>query len=153
MRPDRTFRSKVDVWLVVLLGVSAALPLLAAGWLVWRGEFRGVLLLGLWGAVMLLAVGVLTVPLRYVFRADRLHIQSGWLEWDVPYAGLRKAAPSLNPLSAPAWSIHRVKLESAGGSFILVSPDDRKSFMDELAARCPHLVRTADGLAARPPSP
>ncbi len=152
MRPDRTFRSKVDAWLVVFLVAMTSLPLAAAGWLAWRGEYRGVLLLGLWGTVMLVVVGVLTVPLRYVFQSDRLHIRSGWLEWNLPYSTLRRAAPSLNPLSAPAWSIHRVKLESADGSFILVSPDDRKSFMEELAARCPHLARTADGLAA-PTSP
>lgn len=153
MRPDRTFRSRVDGWLVAVVGLAAALPAATAVWLAAHGQMRGVLLLGCWGVVMLLVVGVLSVPLRYTFRADHLHIQSGWLDWDVPYATIRAAAPSWNPLSAPAWSLRRVKITSADGSFILVSPDDRKSFIEELAARCSHLTPTASGLAFPPPPP
>lgn len=153
MRPDRTFRSKVDLWLALLVAGAAALPLAVAIWLAWRGETKGVILLGGWGAAMLLLVGVLSAPLRYVCRGDRLHIRSGWLEWDVPYASLRRVTRSRNPLSAPAWSLRRVKLETADGASILVSPDDRESFIEEIAGRCPHLTSTAAGLVAPPRPP
>lgn len=153
MRPDRTFRPKVDLWLALLVSGAAALPLVAAIWLVVQGETKGVLLLTGWGGAMLLIVGVLSVPLRYVCRSDHLHIQSGWIKWDVPYALLRRVARSRNPLSAPAWSLQRVKLETADGAFILVSPDDRELFIRELADRCPHLVPTAAGLSAPLRSP
>lgn len=148
MSPDRTFRSRVDGWLVAVVVAAAALPVAAAIWLAWRGEWRGVLLLGCWGGAMLLVLGALSVPLRYTFRPAGLHIQSGWLEWDIPYATVRAMAPTWNPLTAPAWSLRRVKITTADGSFILVSPDDRKSFMAELAARCPHLPPTSSGLAS-----
>jgi membrane protein YdbS with pleckstrin-like domain len=139
MRPDRTFPSRIDGWLVALVGGSAALPLLAAAWLALRGQWAGVVVLALWGGTMTLVVAVLSFPLRYNFWTDRLHIRSGWLSWDIPYAAIRRAEYSRNPLSAPAWSFRRVKITSADGSFILVSPEDRKLFMEELVARCPHL--------------
>lgn len=146
MPPDRTFRSQVDLWLVLLVAGAAVLPLVAAGWLASRGETRGVLLLAGWGTTMVLLVGVLNAPLRYTCRRDCLHIQSGWLAWDVPYARLRRVTRSRSPLPAPAWSWRRVRLETEDGAFILVSPDDRESFIEEIAGRCPHLTSTAAGL-------
>jgi hypothetical protein len=153
MPPDRTFRSRVDLGLVGLMGGGALLPLGAAAYLAWRGQSDGVVLLATWGTVMTALVAGLTVPVRYDCRAAGLHIRSGWLRWDVPYAAIRGAARSCRPLSAPAWSLRRVRIDLGDGGFILVSPPDRESFMDELAARCPHLVRTPSGLAARTSAP
>ncbi len=153
MPPDRTFRSRVDLGLVVLMGGGALLPLVAAAALAWRGQSEGVALLAAWGTVMTALLVGLTVPVRYDCRAAALHIRSGWLRWDVPYSSIRGAAPSWRPLSAPAWSLRRVRIDLPDGGFILVSPPDRESFMDELAARCPHLMRTPSGLAARPSAP
>lgn len=150
MPPDRTFRSRVDAWLVALLGGAAALPLATALWLGLHGHTTGVWLLACWGTTMVAVGAALSWPMRYTLRADRLHIRSGWLAWDVPYATLRRVAPSRNPLSAPAWSLRRVRLDFADG-FILVSPDDRELFIDELAERCPHLVRAGAGLVPRNP--
>lgn len=150
MPPDRTFHSRVDAWLVLLVGGAAAVPIAAAIWLGLHGHTRGVLLLACWGTTMVAVGAALSWPLRYTLRADRLHIQSGWLDWDVPYAALRAVAPSRNPLTAPAWSLRRVRLDFADG-FILVSPDDRELFIEEIAGRCPHLVRVGAGLESPTP--
>lgn len=150
MPPDRMFRSRVDVALVLLVGGAAALPLVAAIWLGLHGQTRGVLLLTCWGTTMVAVGAVLSWPLRYTLRADRLHIQSGWLEWDVFYSALRAVTPSRNPLAAPAWSLRRVRLDFADGC-ILVSPDDRELFIEEIAGRCPHLVRVGAGLVSPTP--
>lgn len=152
MLPEKTFRSRVDAWLVLAVVAATALPIGAAMWLAQHGQMHGVLLLGCWGTAMGFVVAALSRPLRYTLRTDRLHIQSGWLDWDVPYAALRRVAPSWNPLAAPAWSLRRVRLDFADG-FILVSPDDREVFIQELAERCPHLVRTGAGLVSRTPLP
>ncbi|MDP2136279.1 MAG: PH domain-containing protein [Candidatus Didemnitutus sp.] len=150
MFTDLTYRSKVDLWLVGLVGLAAATPLLAAGWLALQGEFTGFLLLTCWGGVMVLVIGGLSFPVRYTLRADHLHIQSGWLHWNVSYSSLRQASLSRNPLSAPAWSLQRVKLVNATDSVILVSPEDRESFINELVRRCPQLARSRPGSAADP---
>jgi hypothetical protein len=149
MATDRIYRSKVDVWLVALVLGAAALPVVIGFWLLLHDSHRGVFLLIVWGGIMTLMMVVLGFPLRYRLAADQLHIKSGWLEWNVPLAKVRRVAPSRSPLSAPAWSLQRVRLESTDGSVILVSPDDQESFIREIAGRCPHLVRRGDGLEAR----
>jgi membrane protein YdbS with pleckstrin-like domain len=152
MPPDREFRSKIDAWLVAIVAVAALLPLAVGVALALLGQTKGVLLLSGWGAVMGLMIYVLSWPLRYTLRADHLHIQSGQLAWTIPYAAIRGAVPSRNPLSAPAWSLRRVRIDQADGSFILVSPADRESFIADLTSRCPQL---ASGRTARsgPASP
>ncbi len=153
MRPDRSFPPRIDRWLLATVIGAAALPLVVAGWLLSRGETDGSLVLVGWGVAMPILVFGLSLPLRYECRADGLHIRSGWMRWDIPYGSMRGAALSRNPLSSPAWSLRRVRIDLASGDFILVSPDDRESFMEELAARCPHLTRTPSGLVARPTAP
>ncbi len=148
MATDRTYRSKVDYWLVALVFGAAALPAAFALWRLMHDIHRGALLLLGWGVTMTLLMAVFGFPLRYTLRADQLHVQSGWLEWNVPLAALRRVAPSRNPLNAPAWSLRRIRLDRADGSFILVSPDDQESFIEEIAQRCPHLVRRGASLEA-----
>lgn len=153
MPADRTFKSKIDAWLMALVLGAAALPMAAGLWLLAHGTARGVWLLLGWGGLTSLLVAGLSFPLRYTLRADRLHIQSGWLKWEVPYRSLVRATPSRNPLSAPAWSLDRLRLDYAAGGFILLSPEDCAAFMQELAARCPHLALCGDSLMLAPGTP
>lgn len=150
---ERTFRTRIDLWLALLVGGATAAPLVMAGWLIAQGRFDGVLLLTLWGSAVSAAVLGLTWPVRYTLRDDRLLVRSGWLRWEIPCAAIRRVQPTWSPLAGPAWSLRRVLIEWSAGDFILVSPDDRESFIDELAARCPQLVRTGAGLESRPPTP
>ena len=141
MLADRIYRSKVDPWLVLLVCGLASAPLLAGLWLKSQGVHRGTVLMIGWGTVMTGATLVFGFPVHYTLMPDRLQIRSGWLEWEVPYATLRSATPSCRPLPGPAWSWCRVRLDCANGTVILVSPDDRESFIGELTARCPHFPR------------
>lgn len=149
---ETVYRTRVDAWLVVLLLGAAATPLAAAVWLAVNGRMDGLLLLVIWGTVITSLVLALTVPVRYTLRADELLVRSGWLHWTIPLAELRRVEPTWSPLAGPAWSLRRVRLEWGRGNFILVSPADRESFIDGIAARCPHLTRVGAGLESRPPS-
>ncbi|MDP1579697.1 MAG: PH domain-containing protein [Candidatus Didemnitutus sp.] len=145
MLPDRPFRSRIDLWLVILLMLAVLAPVAAAIGLHLQGESKGVWLLAIWGTLVGTLVAILSFPLRYTLRADRLHLQSGLLQWDVLYRDMRSAAKSINPLAAPAWSLLRVKIVTIDGSLVLISPDDRDAFLAELRQRCPHLTDAAAG--------
>lgn len=148
MHPDRIFRSKVDVWLMGCVVGAASIPLGTAIWLAAHGQWRGVLLLGGWTLMIWFLMAILSWPLTYTLQLDRLHIRSGWLEWDVAYAALRGVAPSRSIMAGPAWSLERVRLDVTD-SCILVSPEDREAFIQELAVRCPHLARSGVGSEQR----
>lgn len=150
---ERRFRTRIDAWLALLVAGGALTPLLMAGWLASQGRTDGVLLLAGWGTAVSALVASLTMPVRYTLREDRLLVRSGWLTWDIPLAAVRRVRPTWSPLAGPAWSLRRVLIEWSGGDFILVSPDDRESFIDEIAARCPQLIRRGDGLEIRTPHP
>jgi len=150
MRADRVYRSRVDRWLAIVVIAAAFAPIIASLWLFWAGG-DGAWLLLIWGSLVTAGIASISVPLRYTLREDELHIRSGWLQWRIRYSDLRSVRPSFSWLISPAWSLRRVRLETPD-FVILVSPDDRESFINELAARCPHLVRDGVGLEARPRS-
>jgi hypothetical protein len=131
MSADCTFNSKCDVWLIWLVAGAAMLAVGAGLGLRVFGVTHGVVLLLGWGLITSLLVVGLGLPRRYTLRSDRLYIRSGWLEWDGP----------ARPL---AWSLDRLRLDYAAGGFILGSSDDRAAFLQELAARCPHLALCGD---------
>ncbi len=141
MRPDPVYRSKIDPWLMAGVFLAAALPFLAAIWLRSQGMHRGTVLLFGWGLLMPAGIALVSLPMRYTLRTDRLQIQSGVMEWDIPLAWVREVRAVRNLLPGPAWSIHRLRLGLSDGSCILVSPDDPESFIREIAARSPHLDR------------
>ena len=75
-------------------------------------------------------------------------IRSGVVRYRIPYVDLREVHPTNNPLSAPAWSLDRLKLVRNRG-YALISPDDKPRFLHELARRAPHLTLQGDRLVAR----
>jgi hypothetical protein len=149
---DKVYRTRVDAWLVALLIGATATPLAAAAWLAASGQTEGLVLLLVWGTAVSALVISLTVPVRYTLRGDALVVRSGWLRWTIPWAAVRRVEPTWNPLAGPAWSLRRVRLDWDQGNFILVSPQDRESFIEDIAARCPHLTRAGARLEFRPPS-
>lgn len=70
---------------------------------------------------------------------DALVIRFGPARVRVPYDRIRAVEPSSNPLSSPALSLRRVRIDydkpNGKGTFVLVSPQDRDGFMQELRRR------------------
>ena len=127
------YPSRVDVWLAM---VMVAAPLLAIGlgiYLIptegpagWVTLFAGVIV----GAV----TALLAIPCHYTITEDSLIIRCGVLREKVDRKRIRSATLSSNPLSAPALSLRRVKLELDKGSR-LISPVDREGFIAKLMSK------------------
>lgn len=128
----RVYPSKIDAWLVVVLGAAAAFPLVLGAQLVFVSKAAAVGCLAS-SAFVLLVLAVAVVPCRYTLEDDHLLVQAGLLRWKVPYKDVTAVEPTTNPLSSPALSLERVRIDYAGRS-IMVSPVERAEFIQALRA-------------------
>ena len=143
------FPTKIDRWLVVVLAIAGAVQVGAAGSLLSAPHVPYALPIALAVVVLPVAlVAVLSFPTRYELHADELVIRSGVVRYRIPYRDLREVHPTRNPLSAPAWSLDRLKLCRTSG-YALISPSDKPRFLQELARRTPHLTLQDDRLIPR----
>jgi hypothetical protein len=133
------YHSKKDWWLVALVWTGILLPLAVglynliaadgnarAGWTL-------LLICTLTGGLVLL----LTYPLYYEITASKLIVRCGVVvRKEIPLLWIVEARPTRNPLSAPAWSLDRLQIDyrrDGGKSSLLISPEDKFRFLQELA--------------------
>lgn len=132
---DTVYRSQVDQWLLVVFAVSAAAGVGACVSLLYYGSYLEWML----GAVTLL-VGV-GLPLwilqstTYTLTTGFLVIRSGPFHWGVPLRQINKVTPTHNPLSSPALSLDRLRIEYSEVKVIMISPENRRDFLADLRAR------------------
>ena len=131
---DMTFHSKVDRWLRVVLFGAAIPPLVAVVAIAVTDSLLHGLMVS---PMLLLAVGLPIWLLRtttYTFDADILLVRSGPFSWRVPIRDIRRVTPTRNPLSSPAFSLDRLRIEY-GNRALMISPDDKEGFLEELRRR------------------
>ena len=135
------YHSKKDWWLMALVWFGVLLPSLIGIYLLivengsgdagWTMLFTSVFIAGV--------VLVLTYPLYYEIREANLIVRCGVLvRKEIPLSSIVEARPTTDPLSAPAWSLDRVRIDyrkNGGRGFVLISPDDKLEFIRELADR------------------
>lgn len=134
-----TFRTKVDAWAWPLLAIVVVAPFvtlaIGVGAVITRRHDAWVFFAA--GALLL---GTLAIawPVTYTLGDDQLVVRFGLARVRVPYATMTAITPSRNPLSAPAWSLDRLRIDHDGG-FLLISPRERDAFVAALRARAPRL--------------
>lgn len=123
------FVSKIDGWLVSIIGASFAFGLAAPFW-AWFST-GDVTALGL-SIAILLPVAALVVWLfrstYYLVTADVLMVKAGPFRWVVSLAEIESVTDSRNPLSSPALSLDRLEIRYSGDRRLLVSPKDKPGF-------------------------
>ena len=128
------YTTKVDWWIATLL-VGSLLFCIAFGiyLLLTRDPLLGTvsMAIGLFMTTLIILIGI---PCKYILDDDRLVVRSGRLTHIIPYADITDIVKTRSPLSAPAFSLRRIKIEHRKG-FILISPKNRDSFIAELKAR------------------
>jgi ABC-type dipeptide/oligopeptide/nickel transport system permease component len=130
-----TYRSRVDRWLLVAVLASAA-GCLAAGVAAMLTSPSGTASLA---AIFLLLVSAFPVWILgatyYVLAGEELQVRSGPFRWRIPIREIRAVTPTRNPLSSPALSLDRLRIEYGGSKWIMISPRDREGFLRELERR------------------
>ena len=128
------FESKRDLWLVLVLR-GVPFIVFAAIATAWYGSHRS--LAGpAAGAALLILVEIffcesLLRSTYYVIDGDTLVIRSSFLRWRVPIAKIQSITPTGNPLSSPALSLDRLRIDYDGRQ-IMVSPEEKQRFIEAL---------------------
>ncbi len=139
-----SYSSKRDWWLMAILwicfglmvvGFVSALTEPVAPWM--RAFAAG--FFALFGAFM---AWLLMLPRRTVYTLDSvfLTIRVGPFAHRISLSDITEAYPTHNPLSAPAWSLDRIRIRHSGSRFgALISPERQEQFLDELQTLAPQL--------------
>lgn len=131
------YRSKVDVWLGVLLLGSIALPI----WLLIDDFIKDshVSIVLLLTDIFLI---VLVLPLffiRYYLYEEHLKVSCGiYGTVRIPYKSITSMKKTLNPLSSAALSMKRIQIDynkDGSSGMILISPKNRGKFIAEIEKR------------------
>jgi len=133
--PERlVFPARYDLWLwVPLFGIALAMVLLGAS--LWPTERNGALIVLGTGMALGPVVAVFAFPCYYTISSREIGVRCGLLRFAIPLEKIRSVEKSRNPLSAPAPSLRRVRIDLTDGSFQLVSPRDREGFMRAVTDR------------------
>jgi hypothetical protein len=133
----RWYPSKIDWWLVPLLCAPPLAAIAICIQCALAGDTRG-LMIGI--ASLLFVAGLyfgLVFPMRYGLGDTHLVVRSGFLRQRIPLADISEVRPTFNPLSSPALSLNRLRVQFGQGFFrgVMISPADRNCFLDELVEK------------------
>jgi hypothetical protein len=131
------YPSKVDWWLGLLLCVPPVASVAACLALVTGARSSDWMI----GLVPVLIVAVvyfgLVFPMRYGLDETNLIVRFGVCRQRIPLADISEVRPTRNPLSSPALSLDRLRVQYGLGFLkaVMISPADRDGFLDDLARR------------------
>jgi membrane protein YdbS with pleckstrin-like domain len=132
--PVEKFRSKIDWWLALVLAFSIGAGTFGA----FIAVAAGALMLPV-AALIFFGAAVLPVWLlattEYTLSDRELLVVSGPLRWKVPIAAISRVEGTRNPLSSPALSLDRIRIEYSRGKVIMISPQQKERFLAALQAR------------------
>jgi membrane protein YdbS with pleckstrin-like domain len=139
------YPTKKDSWLVLIVALGGFVLLIKAINLIMVKGFHHP---ETWilCAVFVFYAGILMLfayPINYEITTSTLEIRSGiLLHYKIPLSSIVSVLPTRNPLSSPAWSLDRLRIDYLKNSkerVVLISPKDKKTFLRELIERIPTL--------------
>ena len=129
---ENVYRSKVDLWLVV---VAVAAPIVLLDFVL-DGVNTPEKLAELMAVAIVVAVlGIfawLYFSTRYTITGEFLMVKEGPFSWIIPLEDISSIEPTRNPISSPALSLDRLLIRYGKSAELLISPKDKEAFMTEL---------------------
>lgn len=68
----------------------------------------------------------------YVIEENSLVVRSAFIHKIIPVYDIQSIRRTYNPLSSPALSLDRIEIQYGHGKTVLISPENRESFLEEL---------------------
>lgn len=132
---DSVYLSKVDQWLLVTfcLGALVALGVCVPQFIAGTVTVRLFLVFALLVAIGLPAWILLTTA--YTLTTGFLVVRSGPFSWSIPLRQITSVKPTRSPLSSPALSLDRLRIEYSGARALMISPENRTGFLADLRSR------------------
>lgn len=131
----RVYASKIDWWLLAILVAVIFVVILACWRIVVRSGLSQWLVLV---PIIIMGVGLplwLLLTTRYILETDTLRVQSGPFRWKVFLREITGITLTRNPLSSPALSLDRLRIDYGSGRSIMISPREKEAFIRELEAK------------------
>lgn len=128
----KVYRSKVDTWLGVIL-CAVPVPVAFAIWKLFNESIQGKWFI----AIPIFLIGIclpfsILAYTNYTITEKSLSIRSSLLKWEIPFKEITKIESTNDPLSSPALSLDRLRIEYGQGKSILISPLDKAEFIRDL---------------------
>lgn len=133
MQVQKTYKSKIDLWLLIFLIAAFGGPLV---YMIFR-EPRWIGLL-IWLPLMVLVIYSVTT-IRYAIAGDMLSINSIGFSSVVPVKAIRRVEETNSLLASPAASLDRLEIVYNKYDSVLISPQDKYAFIDDLKAINPEI--------------
>lgn len=126
------YRSGVDAWLVAVLAVSAAASLVGAI-VVLAAGFAAAWVLAAFIALVGAGLPIwLWRSTCYTLQAGQLVVQSGPFKWRIPVKDITGVSATSSPLSSPALSLDRLRIDYGPGASLMISPREKERFLRDL---------------------
>ena len=128
------YKSKIDWWLPVILASAIMVCAYVSAEIVRTSSTAT------WWLLLLTAGIGIGLPLwvllgtYYSLEPTQLLVRSGPFKWRVPIADITSVTATSNPLSSPALSLDRLRIEYGRGSAIMISPRDKEKFLRDIEA-------------------
>jgi len=126
----KRFKSKIDRWLLFLLVAIMVFEIVVMSIAAMQTRDPR-LAVGLVVAALLIValIGSLLIGTHYTVDGKTLRIAAGPFHWKVPIDKIQSVEATRNPLSSPALSLDRLRIDYGGRRRIMVSPADKAGFL------------------------
>lgn len=136
---DRVYRSKIDWWIGLILA-GTIVALLGTGVALLVAPPPGASQVK-WAAVLTFLFAGFTAALlfstSYTITSTDLLVKAAFFHWRVPLDQITEVYPTHNPLSSPALSLDRLRVNYKRPSgrtwWVMISPKGKEQFLNDLA--------------------
>ena len=139
------YKSKVDLWIGTLIFAVVPMVSLYAIFEAFQSSESSNIYVSIGCfALYIITLFALIFPLNYTLSEQGLEIRHGLIRRHIKYTSICGVTPSSNPLSSPALSLKRLHIDLGAYSSVLISPERREEFVQQLDLRCSHLHLSDD---------
>jgi len=130
------FKSKIDWWAHVAF---ATLPITTILCIVLFATIEESKIIPVTPAIFCLVFCIFIIPIwtstYYVLGDNELIVKCGFLKNKIAYDSIKNVKETKNPLASMALSLDRIEIKYGVGGYILISPQNKQEFLQQLQQR------------------